>query len=169
MGNTKSSTSRGILRCSYIGNHEEGESPPPLTMMAVAQKIGIKKVHIMMLRFSMAKLSDKFGMIQRDGFEKALVRANLSDLQVFNMLFTLWDNAENGKVPYREFCIGISPLSCPFDDLAAILEFAIRVNDNPNRKHIEWKEVYELLSGKLWSVIDKVLRQERAKKGRRFW
>ena len=96
----------------------------------------------------MAKESDHYGMTQRVGFERALDRANLSNFQVFDMLFSLWDNAESGKVPYREFCIGISPLACPMDDLEDILEFALRVCNNPNENSIEWKDLYELLMGK---------------------
>ena len=95
----------------------------------------------------MAKFSNKHGMINREDFEIALVRAKLTDVQVFDMLFALWDNAKIGEVPYREFCVGISPLACPFDDLSTILEFAVRVSDDSNRKELEWRQVYELLTG----------------------
>ena len=148
MGNTKSTTSTGILRRRLANDkHHQEDVAPTLAMMSVARRVHLKKVHVMMLRYSMAKLSNEFGMIKRDGFERALVRANLTDIQVFDMLFALWDNVESGEVPYREFCIGISPLACPFDDLSKILDFAVRVGDDLNSKHIVWREVYELLTG----------------------
>ena len=156
MGNTNSSTSRGILRKNHVGPaiiSVEGDLPQSLAMMAVARRIFLKKVHVMMLRYSMAKLSDDFGMIQREAFEKALVRANLVNFDIFNLLFTLWHN-ENQQVPYREFCVGLSPLACPWDDLSTILEFALRVSgDDPNRKHIERMEVHEILTGKHSNVV----------------
>ena len=153
MGNTKSTTtSTGILRHRHTSVIQQQEDiSPTLAMMGVARRVYLKKVHVMMLRYSMAKLSNEFGMIKREGFERALVRANLTDVQVLDMLFALWDNVEGGEVPYREFCIGISPLACPFDDLSTILNVAIRVGDELNSKHIVWREAYELLRGKVLS------------------
>ena len=119
-------------------------------MMAVAQKILIKKVHILILRYTMAKYSDDFGMIERQGFDIALTKANLSNVtNVFDLLFTMWDNAKNGKVSYKEFCLGISPLACPSDNLSVILRFALQVCDDLDRELIERKELQELLAGKL--------------------
>lgn len=101
-----------------------------------------------MLRYAMAKVADDYGMVQREGFDEALERANLKSFEIFDLLFTVWDNAESRRVSYREFCMGISPLACPLDDINGVLEFALRVTEKPNREHIEWKEVYELLTGK---------------------
>ena len=150
MGNTKSSMYSGILRKNHAGptiiSVEDDESQS-LAMMAVARRISLRKVHVMMLRYSMAKQSDDFGMIDREGFDRALARANLVGFEIFSLLFIMWDN-ETEKVSYREFCVGLSPLACPWDDLSVILQFALRVNDDdPNRKHIERTEVHELLTG----------------------
>ncbi len=149
MGNTESTTtSTGILRHKHaIYCHQQEDIAPTLAMMGVARRVYLKKVHVMMLQYSMAKFSNKYGMINKEDFEKALVRAKLTDFQVFDMLFALWNNVDNGQVPYREFCAGISPLACPFDDLSTVLEFAVRVSDDTNSKQIAWRGVYELLTG----------------------
>jgi hypothetical protein len=157
MGNIESSSpsQTGCLRRNNnINNSNPEESLPSLAMMAVAQKVFLKKVHILMLRYTMAKLSDDFGMIEREGFDMALTRANLSNVtDVFDLLFTMWDNAENGKVSYKEFCLGISPLACPSDNLSVILRFALRVCDDLDRKRIERKELQELLTGKSYRYL----------------
>jgi hypothetical protein len=150
MGNTESSSPpTGCLRHKSNNSNPE-EALPSLAMMAVAQKILIKKVHILILRYTMAKYSDDFGMIERQGFDIALTKANLSNVtNVFDLLFTMWDNAKNGKVSYKEFCLGISPLACPSDNLSVILRFALQVCDDLDRELIERKELQELLAGKL--------------------
>lgn len=148
MGNTKSSSSTSADGCLRRSNDDKNTAnEAPLAMMAVGRKMFLKKVHILLLRYSMAKLSDDFGMIQRQGFDQALVKAKLSKIEIFDLLFTMWDNAEDGKVSYKEFCMGISPLACPSEDLSVILEFALRVSDDINRKAIERKELHELLTG----------------------
>lgn len=149
MGNTKSTTTpTGILQHKHESAYQQLEDiAPTLAMMGVARRVYLKKVHVMMLQYSMAKFSNKHGMINREDFEIALVRAKLTDVQVFDMLFALWDNVQSGEVPYREFCVGISPLACPYDDLSTILEFAVRVSDDTNRKELEWRQLYELLTG----------------------
>ena len=117
-----------------------------------------------MLRFSMKKFSDDFGMIDREGFDRARSGANLTKVEVFDLLFTMWEAAErkrnnnnnnsngaadSGKVSTREFCVGISPLACPSGDLSTILEFALRVsNDGQGRNTSEGRDLHELLTGK---------------------
>jgi len=152
MGNTESSSPpTGCLRHknnSKSNNSNPEQSLPSLAMMAVAQKIFLKKVHILILRYAMAKHSDDFGMIERQGFNMALTRANLSNItNVFDLLFSMWDNADDGKVSYKEFCLGISPLACPSDNLSVILRFALHVCDDLDRKRIERKKLQELLTG----------------------
>jgi len=144
MGNTKSSSKGSFLQLRN-DNHDPEEVS--LAMMAVARKIFLKKVHVLALRYAMAKLSDDFGMITRRGFEEALARANLSKIEIFDLLFTMWDINDHGKVSYKEFCMGISPLACPFDDLPTIIGFALRVSDDFNRQYIGRNELHELLTG----------------------
>ena len=159
MGNTESSSPpTGCLRHknnSKSNNSNPEQSLPSLAMMAVAQKIFLKKVHILILRYAMAKHSDDFGMIERQGFNMALTRANLSNItNVFDLLFSMWDNADDGKVSYKEFCLGISPLACPSDNLSVILRFALHVCDDLDHKRIERKKLQELLTGKSQFLID---------------
>ena len=154
MGNTtfsSSSLSTGILRCKKT-NVDPQNALPSLIMMAASRKIFLKKVHVLLLRFAMAKLSDDFGRIRKEGFDRALAQANLANIEILDLLFTMWedhdDDGEDGSVPYKDFCMGISPLACPADDLSTILMFALRVSDESDRNCIDRRELYELLKGK---------------------
>jgi hypothetical protein len=124
------------------------DSPVALAMMAVARNFELDRVQIIALRNAMAGLSDIHGMINREGFDDALDLAHLSKVEIFDLLFTMWDNAGIDRVPFRAFCVGISPLACPFDDLHSILRFALRVSDDVNRGSIGMDDLHILLSGK---------------------
>ena len=125
-----------------------GNTDSSLAMMAVSQKFYLKRVHVLMLRYAMAKFSDDFGMIGREGFDQARAKAKLTKVEIFELLFTMWDNAESRKVSCKGFCVGISPLACPWGDLSTSIEFALRVSDDSGRKHIHRKDLHELLIGK---------------------
>jgi len=116
-------------------------------MMAVACEISLHRAYILALRHAMSNFSDDFGMIKREGFDKAMASADLSRVEVLDLLFTMWDNADHGKVSSKEFCIGISPLACPFNDLSSVIEFALGISDDSNRQHIDRWELRKLLTG----------------------
>mmetsp|Transcript_11041 Transcript_11041/g.26063 ORF Transcript_11041/g.26063 Transcript_11041/m.26063 type:complete len:337 (-) Transcript_11041:91-1101(-) len=145
MGNTKSSEST-LSRGSPL-NHERDQKKAALAMMAVARKISLQKGHIVRLRNAMSEFSDDVGTIPRKGFDEALELANLPGPEVFDLLFTMWENADKGKVSSKAFCCGVSPLACPFDDLSSIIQFALSISDDSHRGHTNKKELYELLLG----------------------
>jgi len=142
MGNTVD----GFLRPNNDNNPVE--EVKRLAMMAVARKIFLQRVHILALRNAMSNFSDDFGMIKREGFDQALNFADLSKFEILDLLFTMWDNACDDKVSSKKFCIGISPLACPFDDLPSTIGFALRLSADLNPGHIERQELHELLTGK---------------------
>ena len=146
MGNTKSSSSSSST--GYTPGNDINPVEISLAMMAVARKVFLQRAHILALRNAMSKFSDVFGMIKREGFDQALALADLSKIEIFDLLFTMWDNAGDDKVSSKEFCTGISPLACPFDDIPSIIGFALRVGDDLNRGYIERHELHELLIGK---------------------
>ena len=146
MGNAKSS----LLSSSTVHplKHDSDQMQSSLAMMAVASKISLHRAYILALRHAMSDFSDDFGMIKRQGFNKALASVDLSGVEVLDLLFTMWDNADDDKVSSKEFCMGISPLACPFNDLSSIIEFALRISDDSNRQHINRRDLHKLLTGK---------------------
>jgi Ca2+-binding EF-hand superfamily protein len=158
MGNAKSSSAS--IQCtpspSDNTNNANGNGNNPvedvsLAMMAVARNCFLEKAQIISLRNAMTGFSDAFGMIKREGFDQALDLANLSNVEIFDLLFTMWDNKGDDRVSSKEFCIGISPLACPSDNTPTIINFALQVSDDLNRGYIEIQELHELLTGKLVS------------------
>lgn len=137
MGNAKSSSAS--IQCAA----EEAS----LAMMAVSRNCFLEKAQIISLRNAMTAFSDAFGMIKREGFDQALDLANLSNVEIFDLLFTMWDNKGDEKVSSKEFCIGISLLACPFDNTPTIINFALQVSDDLKRGYIEIQELHELLTG----------------------
>eukprot|EP00536_Pseudo-nitzschia_multiseries_P014790 jgi/Psemu1/215927/e_gw1.768.18.1 len=144
MGNVESAES-SLSGASALTN--ERDPKVPLAMMAVSRKIFLHKGHIGRLRNAMAHFSDDLGMITREGFDKALEMVNVPGAEVFDLLFTMWDNADDGKVSSKQFCRGISPLACAFDDLSSTIRFALRISDESHRGRTNKKELYELLFG----------------------
>ncbi|KAL3923491.1 MAG: hypothetical protein SGILL_001631 [Bacillariaceae sp.] len=115
--------------------------------MAVSRDVHVDRHQIVALRNSMSGFADKRGMIGREEFDMALQLANLSTVEIFDLLFTMWDNAGVNRVPFKGFCVGISPLACPYDSLQAILMFALFVSDDRDLGYIRSSELKSLLSG----------------------
>ena len=132
-----------------MGNVSSSDENPPVTLaiMAVARECRLEKRQIVALRNAMAGFSNQRGMIDRGGFDKALVLANLASVEILDLLFTMWDNARDGLVPFKEFCVGISLIACPNDEIPAILGFALHVGDIMNRGYLGAESLCNLLSG----------------------
>jgi Ca2+-binding EF-hand superfamily protein len=126
----------------------ENETPVNLAMMAVARNVQVDKTQIMALRNAMAANADDNGKVSREGFDRALELSNLSGMEIFDLLFTMWDNVGEDSVPLKTFCTGISPLSCPYDELSVVIRFALRVCDDTNRGIIDGHDVQNVLYGK---------------------
>jgi hypothetical protein len=115
--------------------------------MAVAREFSLDRHQIIALRYAMADFADRRGMVSRKEFDLALHHANLSDVEIFDLLFTMWDNEGVDKVPYKGFCVGLSPLSCPYDSITEILMFALFVSDDRNLGFIRPSDLRCLLNG----------------------
>lgn len=127
------------------------ESIPNLRLTAVSRELKLDRHQIIALRNAMAGYADRRSMIGREEFDLALQLANLSGVEIFDLLFTMWDNDGVDKVPYKEFCVGISPLACPYDSVTAILMFALFVSDDRSLGYIRPSNLQSLLTGKLLS------------------
>jgi hypothetical protein len=117
------------------------ENSVNLAMMAVARKTRLGRCQIIELRNAMSRYADEYGNVNREDYNHALVLTNLSSVEILDLLFTLWDHDGNDKVPYKGFCIGISPLSCPHDGVKNILRFALEVCDD---RDLGFSRVYDL-------------------------
>jgi hypothetical protein len=131
-----------------MGNTNSADnSPVPLAMMAVAREIHFERGQIVALRNAMAGYADEHGIIHRKEFNQALELTNLVGVEIFELLFTLWDNEGHDEVPFRGFCVGISPLACPYDDVTNILRFALRICDDRNLGYTRVYDLQTLLNG----------------------
>jgi hypothetical protein len=130
MGNTKSSCTK------------------PLAIMAVARNLSLQRCHLVVLRDTLETYADSKGMVEKEWFDQALKRAKIldaRDIEIFDLLFTMWDCAGDEKIPYKDFAIGISPLACPRDDVGSILLFALHIGYEKNNGTVNAKEVHDLL------------------------
>ncbi|KAG7352083.1 hypothetical protein IV203_008131 [Nitzschia inconspicua] len=130
-----------------MGNAKSSTCPINLAMMAVARERHIEQGQIVALRSALAGFADDRGIVHRKEFDRALELANLGDVEIFDLLFTMWDNDGRDEIPFKGFCVGISPLACPYDDLAGILRFALRVSDNSNLGYVRAHELQTVLNG----------------------
>lgn len=108
----------------------------PLAIMAVARELKCQRSNIVVLRDTLGTFADAEGMVEKEWLDQALKRANISDptdVEIFKLLFTMWDSDGHEKIPYKNFSVGVSPLACPHDDLASVLRFALYIGyDNNN-------------------------------------
>jgi hypothetical protein len=123
------------------------ESPVNLAMMAVARKIHLERGQILTLRNAMAGYADEDGTVNRQIYNHSLVLSKLVGVEIFDLLFTMWDYDGKGRIPVKGFCVGISPLACPHADLRNILRFALRVCDDRNLGCVRAYDLQTLLDG----------------------
>jgi hypothetical protein len=123
------------------------DSPVNLAMMAVAQEIQLERGQVVALRNAMAGYSDEHGTVNRKDYNHSLELSNLSGVEIFDLLFTMWDHDGKDRVPFKGFCVGISPLACPHADLKNILRFALRICDDRNLGYSRAFDLQTLLDG----------------------
>lgn len=130
-----------------MGNAKSSTSPVNLAMMAVARQSHLDRGQIVALRNAMAGYSDEHGIVHRKEFNQAVELANLVGVEILDLLFTMWDNEGRDEVPFKKFCVGISPLACPYEDTSGILRFALRISDDRNLGYIRSYDLQALLDG----------------------
>lgn len=139
MGNIESTSTSSLSEDSQSIN---------LAMMAVARNFQLKQEQLIALRTVLASHADRNGIVRKESFERALELFKLSNLELFDLLFTMWDSRGEDKVPFKGFCVGISPLACPYDDIGTVLSFALKVCDDRNLGFIRPYDLQCLLEGK---------------------
>ena len=126
----------------------------PLAMMAVARKLKLQRFQIIMMRECLKSFSDNYGFVDRASFDESLTRSKIVEeeaLEIFDLLFTMWDHHQLNVIPAKKFAIGISPLACSSDDVSSILRFALHMHDENNHGKVSEKDLHDVLISKLWS------------------
>jgi Ca2+-binding EF-hand superfamily protein len=123
----------------------------PLAITALARQLQFSKDQVMTMRGSFVRLASPDETISRDNFRIALQQAKITreqDLEIFDLLFTMWDSEGADKVQCKEFLMGISPLACPDETPYSILRFALQVSDEEKTGLVGSDELEDMLLSK---------------------
>ena len=121
---------------------------PPLALIAVSRQLRLQRCQMVALRDALKTFQDGEGYVDRECFALSLKRAKIvypGDVEIFDLLFIMWDGSGNEKIPYKEFAVGVSPLACPNDDVVSIVRFALYIQDEFNTAMITPKALQTLL------------------------
>lgn len=111
----------------------------------------------------MTSFADANGFVNREAFELALIRAKITQndaIEIFNLLFTMWDHHGQKTVPAKPFAIGIAPLACSCEELRSVLRFSLSICDIYNHGRIDQKGLHDMLISKLtlpnsvWKILN---------------
>lgn len=128
----------------------------PLAMMAVAKQLRLQRFQIIMLRESLKTFSDNYGFVDRASYDESLTRAKITQgeaLEIFDLLFTMWDHHDVNVVPAKKFAVGIAPLACSCDDIASVLRFSLHINDESNVGKVTPKDLHDVLISKFIGIF----------------
>ncbi len=142
-------------RVRLMGN-ANSNGTQPLAMMAVARKLRLQRFQIIIMRESLKSFSDSYGFVDRASFDQSLTRAKITQnqaLEIFDLLFTMWDHHDVNVVPAKKFAVGIAPLACSCDDLASVLRFSLHINDENNIGKVSPKELHDVLISKSTAIF----------------
>ena len=134
-----------------MGNTAPNGSGTALAMMAVARNLRLQRFQILTMRETLKVLADKDGFVNRESFDLSLTRSKITQpdaLQVFDLLFTMWDHHAIGEIPAKKFSVGIAPLACSCDDIASVLRFTLHVNDDACQGKVSPKTLHDTLISK---------------------
>ena len=141
-----------------MGNTQTSDGTfKPLAIAALAREVCVKRSQILKLRDTFVTLSSKDEMITRDNFYEALKLAEIcreEDVEILDLLFTMWDAEGYDKVPFKEFSMGIAPLACPDESPRSVLRFALEVSDQEKTGLIGPEELEDMLLSKFPSCAD---------------
>ena len=127
-----------------------------LAVVAMSKYLHLTRVQVIALRNCFVNLADDCGMITRNRFRIAVTRVKIdheNDVDVLDLLFTMWDVKGEDKVPYCEYVVGVSILAGPFDHLRDALMFAIEVADVAHTRDINAKQLIIILKCKEQTVF----------------
>ena len=120
----------------------------PLAMMAVARSLRLQRFQIIMMRESLKACSDESGFVDKASFDLSLSRSKITQpgaLEIFELLFTMWDYFQVQRIPAKKFAVGIAPLACSCDDIASVLRFSLHINDDLENGRISPRNLHDVL------------------------
>jgi hypothetical protein len=123
-------------------------SAQPLALIAVARKFKLQRCQIVALRDSLASFADANGYVDGICFFSSLTKANIvgtAYVEMFELLFVMWDSTGIEKIPYIDFSVGVAALACPNDGVASILRFAMNIQDKANSGMVSSRSLLRLL------------------------
>lgn len=134
-----------------MGNAKSSTSCKPLAITAVARQLKVQRYQIIVLRDTLARFANSLGMVNHDDYLQALKLANVSKIEcveIFNLLYTMWETEGEDNIPYKAFCVGIAPLACPDGKTSSIIRFILHVYDQKLEKTIDANDLSDLLKSK---------------------
>lgn len=120
-------------------------------MMALAKQLQLQRFQLVVLRESLLSFADDDGFVHREAFDLALVRAKVHDqvaVEIFDLLFTMWDHFGMLRIPAKAFVTGIAPLACASDDLKSTLRFSLDISDECNNGKVSRAALHDMLISK---------------------
>ena len=142
-----------------MGNSSSTGATTPLAIFAVARQLNLQQSHFLTMWENLRAFSDKDGFVSRQFFDLSLTRAKITQpvaLQIFDLLFTLWDHHAIGEIPVQKFSVGIAPLACSSTDIPSVLRLAFHVYDDRCHKKVSPKALHDVLICKFLCVISLV-------------
>jgi Ca2+-binding EF-hand superfamily protein len=120
-------------------------------LAAVAQMMRLTKPQVMDIRKTCAAMASKDGQIRRKLFHIAVAKAGVQghlDTEILDLLFTMWDENCDNRVPYLNFIVGIAPLACRYENMNSALKFVLQVMDHKETAKIDSSELMSILRSK---------------------
>lgn len=117
-------------------------------MMALANQLQLQRFQIVIIRESLLSFADNDGFVHREAFDLALNRAKITDqtaVEIFDLLFTMWDHFGILRIPAIAFVTGIAPLACASDDLKSTLRFSLDISDECNNGKVGRAALHDML------------------------
>ena len=120
----------------------------PLAILAVARQLSLRRSQFLTMWENLRAFSDKDGFVSRQFFDLSLSRAKITQpvaLQIFDLLFTLWDHHAIGEIPAKKFSVGIAPLACSVADIPSVVRLAFHVYDDRGQEKVSPKALHDVL------------------------
>jgi Ca2+-binding EF-hand superfamily protein len=135
-----------------MGNTGSTSGGTGSAMTAVAEMMRLTKPQVLEIRKTCAAMASKDGQIRRKLFHIVVAKAGVtenSNADILDLLFTMWDENCDNRVPYLDFVVGIAPLACRYENMNSALKFVLQVMDHKETGKIDSGELITILRSKL--------------------
>mmetsp|Transcript_3095 Transcript_3095/g.9055 ORF Transcript_3095/g.9055 Transcript_3095/m.9055 type:complete len:200 (+) Transcript_3095:220-819(+) len=121
-----------------------------LYIAAMANVTGVERKELNGMRAKFAEAAKASGgnpnSVSKDEFSRAIDELGISpqDVEILDRLFTMFDKMGDGRINYREFIVGVSPLAR--GDVADKLRLAFELYDVDGAGHVKASEMCFVLN-----------------------